>query len=206
MTTVQRMRAEVSVSTVPYNRVHVTHIHITSYYTEWKSEISPVDVCPFVQPSGLAVQTSGDSDDLFSLFFTPTLVRSIVEETNKYAARSLQGKPDTWSTTEEEIRAYFGFCILMGMVRLPEIRDYWSSSDTFHYSPIASRISRKRFEEISRYIHFVDNESLTARGSPGYHRLQRVKPIIDALRERFSAVYKPGCQLSVDEAMIPFKG
>ena len=31
----------------------------------------------------------------------------------------------TWSTTSDEIRAYIGFHILMGINCLPEIRDYW---------------------------------------------------------------------------------
>ena len=156
VTTVQGMRAEVSVSTVPYNRVHVTHMHITSYYIEWMSEISLVYVRPFVQPSRLVVQTSGYPDDLFSLFHpyrVITLVHSIVEETNKYAGPSLQGKQDTWSTSEEKIKTYFSFCILMRMVHQPEIQDYWSSSETFHYPPIARWISRKRFKKISCYMY-----------------------------------------------------
>ena len=169
-------------------------------------QLSPVDVRPFVQPTGLVAESTGEPGDLFALFFTPEIIRSIVAETNKYAALCLQGSSTTWTTDEEEIRAYFVFYILMGLVRLPEIWDYWSNSDTFHYAPIADRISRKQFEEISRYLHCVDKESLPARGAPGHHRLQHIKPIVDALRERFSAVYNPGCHLSVDEAMIPFKG
>ena len=104
------------------------------------------------------------------------------------------------------MQAYFRFYILMGLVREPEIRDYWSSDQIFHYSPIAKSISCRRFEEISRYLHFVNNDELPARGSPGFHRLQRVKPVIDSLRHRCSAGYQPGANLSVDEAMVPFKG
>ena len=95
------------------------------------------------------------------------------------------------------MRAYFGFYIFMGLVREPEIRDYWSSDDVFHYSPIAGRISRIRFEEMSWYLHFVNIEELPLCGSPMYHRLQRVKPVIDALHS--------SANVSVDEAMVPFK-
>ena len=179
---------------------------MVAYFTEWESNLSPVAVQPFVQSAGLTAQTTGEPGDLFSLFFTPEIIKGIVKETNRYAALCLQGKEEEWSTSEQEIRAYFGFYILMGLVREPEIRDYWSTNETFHYAPIASRISRKRFEEITRYLHFVDKLTLRARGHPGYHRLQLIKPVVDALRARFSAVYMPRCQLSVDEAMIPFKG
>ena len=175
-------------------------------FTDWASAASPVDVHPFAQPTGLAVQTTGDPSDLFALFFTPEIIQSIVVETNRYAALRLRGTSASWTTDEQELRAYFGFYMYMGLVKQPEIRDYWSTSDVFHYAPIADRISRRRFEEISRYLHFVDKESLPARGAPGYNKLQNIKPVVEALRERFSAVYHPQCQLSVDEAMIPFKG
>ena len=55
-------------------------------------------------------------------------------------------------------------------------------------------------------LHFVDNDNLPARGEEGFSRLQKVDPVISALKDRFKSTYYPHCQLSVDEAMIPFKG
>ena len=106
----------------------------------------------------------------------------------------------------EEMRAYLGFLILMGVVREPEIRDYWSQSDLLHYSPIANKISRNRFEEISRYFHLVDNTTLPQRGQPGFSRLQKVQHILNLLCARFTEVYDPSGCITVDEAMIKFKG
>ena len=51
--------------------------------------------------------------------------------------------------TVNECRAYLGFAILMGIVRLPEERDYWSQDSYLRYAPIADRIGRDRFEEIT---------------------------------------------------------
>ena len=76
----------------------------------------------------------------------------------------------------------------------------------FTYAPIADRISRDRFEEITRYLHFADSDTLLSRDDPGFSRLQRVDPIIDHLKDRFKSVYYPHCEVSIDEAMIPFKG
>ena len=163
----------------------------------------------FIGPTpGPTTPLSDDPMEIFSLFFDSTLVGLIVTETNKYAKLCLEteGKQTTWSTTEEEIRAYFGFQILMGLNHKPEIRDYWSRDELLHYAPIASRISRDKFEEISRYIHFVDNESLPKRGEPGFHRLQKILPVLAHLKGRFLAAYNPHQQNAVDEAMIPFKG
>ena len=76
----------------------------------------------------------------------------------------------------------------------------------YHYSPIADRITRDRFRDISRYLHFVENATLTSRGSPGYDRLGKVRPVIDHLSSRFSDLYDPRREVAVDEAMIKFTG
>ena len=144
--------------------------------------------------------------DMFHLFFTLDIIRLITNETHRYAAQCLQGTNKHWSTDEQEIEAYLGFCILMGIVREPEVRDYWSRDELLHYKPVAEKISRNRFEEISRYLHFVDNTSLPRRGEPQFHQLQKVKGLLNMIRTPFTAVYAPHCCLSVDEAMIPFKG
>ena len=98
-------------------------------------------------------------------------MHNIVCETNYYAAQCLEATSTTWVTNDAEIKAYFGFYIYVGLVREPELRDYGSNDKTFYYPPIASRISRRRFEEISRYLHFVDNSQLPPHGTPGHHRL-----------------------------------
>ena len=54
------------------------------------------------------------------------------------------GKSTTWATNEEEICAYFWFYTFMGLVREPEIREYWSNDEIFLYSPVAGWISCHR--------------------------------------------------------------
>ena len=106
----------------------------------------------------------------------------------------------------EELKAYMGFMILMGIVHLPSIYDYWKKDEIYHYAPIASRISRDRFFEVHRYLHFCDNSSLAPPGSPEYDKVGKIKPIINMLSTAFYEVFRPQKNLSVDEAMIPFKG
>ena len=108
--------------------------------------------------------------------------------------------------TVEELQAYMGFMILMGIVHLPSIYDYWKKDEVYHYSPVASRISRDHFFELHRYLHFADNSSLGLPGTPEYDKLGKIKPIIEKLSERFRSVYTPQMNVAIDEAMIPFKG
>ena len=93
----------------------------------------------------------------------------------------------------------------MGITKPPDLNDYWSTTDTLHYFPIASRIPRKRFLEIKRYLHFTDNDSVIPRGQEGHDRLAKVRPAIELVRKAFLDTYQPHKENAVDEAMVPFK-
>jgi len=113
----------------------------------------------------------------------------------------------TWSeVTTEELTAFFGFMVLMGLVPLPSLADYWSTDPTFHYARITDRISRDRFLEVLKYLHFVDNRTLPKRGENGFSKLGKIQPIIGHINECCMKVYNLGREVSIDEAMIPFKG
>ena len=62
--------------------------------------------------------------DFFELFVTNDFYNKVVEETNKYAALS-QRKAGTVDNNWEEIQAYIGILVYMGLVDLPEIEDYF---------------------------------------------------------------------------------
>ena len=71
---------------------------------------------------------------------------------------------------------------------------------------MASRISRDHFFELHRFLHFAENSSLHPPGHPSYDKLGKVQPILIRLAEAFQTVYSPQVNVSVDEAMIRFKG
>ena len=81
-------------------------------------------------------------------------------QSNKYASECMGEKFSTWKQiTVEELLAYMGCMVLMGIVQLPSTKDYWKKNETYHYTPVASRISRNRFYELHRYLHFADNST-----------------------------------------------
>ena len=183
----------------------------TTYSAEnitWTEELTPITVEGFKKTPGPKVPIPQSAKEIFFLFFTPTLLELIVEQTNKYAAECMGlEKFEKWDkVTVDELCAYMGFMLLMGIVHLPSLYDYWKNDEVYHYSPIADKISRNRFHELHRYLHFVDNSTLSPPGSPDYDRLGKVRPVVDILSNRVAAVYEPGQDISIDEAMIPFKG
>ena len=107
--------------------------------------------------------------------------------------------------TESDILAFLGFAIMMGVNQLPAIH-YWRRDPILRYSPIADRISRDCFTEIWRFLHFVDNTTLSDRSDPNFDRLGKIRPVISAVEQTCRMNYHGSQDQSIDEAMIAFKG
>ena len=65
-------------------------------------------------------------------------------ESNRYAQECKGELFTNWQPiTVEELLAYIGSMILMGIVKLPRMEDYWKKDTIYHYTPVASRILRE---------------------------------------------------------------
>ncbi|XP_020298409.1 piggyBac transposable element-derived protein 4-like [Pseudomyrmex gracilis] len=68
----------------------------------------------------------------------------------------------------------------MGHVIKGQLKDYWSQ-DPLLYTPIyGESLSRNRYLQILRYLHFSNNEEVSN------HPLKKIKPVIDHLKEKFA--------------------
>ena len=92
----------------------------------------------------------------------------------------------------------------MGLVQLPGIDDCWASIGIFNNPWFRSVLLRKRFRQISKYFHCVNNENTPSRDDPDY-KLFKIKPLIDHLNSTFSKYYTPSQNLAIDEQMIGTK-
>ena len=148
---------------------------------EWASSGAPVNVAPFTEVVGPNFTVQDDPASTFLMLYTPELLEHVVTETNHFASlcsMESEGMQTTaWTTSTDEMKAFIGFVIMMGVVKLPDLYDYGSSSEVPHCFPVASRITRKRFLELRQYLHFVDNDALPVRGEEGYDHLGKVRPV-----------------------------
>jgi hypothetical protein len=92
--------------------------------------------------------------DYVNMFLTDDMIGNLVEESNKYATKKTGSCPNFGKA---EMTTYFGIYYWLGMIRLPQIYDYWGSD--LRYSQIADKMSRNRFKLIHRTLHFVDNNA-----------------------------------------------
>ena len=134
------------------------------------------------------------------LLWPAALCELIALETNRYANQ--KGVSNWQSVSVAEVWSFLGIIILMGIHRLPRIRNYWSK-DYFLGIPALKRcMSLGRFWALWSNLHVVDNESID--GSGGVSR--KLKPVLDTLSSTFLRSYSPGQELSVDEGMAKYTG
>jgi len=140
--------------------------------------------------------------DYFRRFFSNTLLEHIVQQTNIYAVQS----GANIRTDLAEIEQYLGVPIKMGLVHMPRYmyKCYWSTE--LRFPAVADVMSRNRFSDITRYLHFNDNNKATTnRDDPQHDRYFKVRPLLTMLRESCLKI-KSEEKMSIDEQMIPFKG
>ena len=134
--------------------------------------------------------------DTLRLFLTTVVLESILTQTMAYA--NLKG----CTIYLEELLAFIAINLAMGMLRLPQVSDYWSTIEVFQTPWFPIVMPRDRFFFLLRYLHLVDNREQKKKGEQGYDPLYKVRPLIDHLSAVFPIYYQPGRELSVDEMMI----
>ena len=81
------------------------------------------------------------------------------------------------------VECFLGILSFTGIVKMPSYRSYWSNET--RYPVIADAMSRDRFEQIKKYLHFNDNLTQKPRGDPGHDKIHKVRPLIEMIRDNF---------------------
>ena len=149
--------------------------------------------------------------NFFPVFFSDNVWDLLVTETNRYAAQvrqqNLHTSPRPWvDVTVEEMKAFVGVLMLMGICRLPTIEMYWSTNHPLLRPGISDVMSKTRFQQILRFLHLNDGDLQPSYGDPNYDPLFKVRPLLDMVSVNCEAEYSTHGEMTVDEAMIPFKG
>ena len=106
---------------------------------------------------------------------------------------------NTWKpVTLDEMKAFIGLIINMGIVQLQDIKDYWSHHETLDLHLFRNVMTRDRFSQIFNMLHVGDID-----GSRKRHKIQ---PLLDKLLPNIQKLLIPQRHLSINEAMISFKG
>nr|XP_033342845.1 piggyBac transposable element-derived protein 4-like [Megalopta genalis] len=133
----------------------------------------------------------------------------VVEETNRYAVQRISNiasgsrrHQQAWKpVTKREMSTFIVILLIMGVVRLPEIRLYWSKKEMYGNARIKKAMKRDRFMSILKYLHFTDNTTDRIED-----RLYKVRDIVDKIVRTSRNTVKPGKNIVIDESMVPWRG
>ncbi|KAJ1208182.1 hypothetical protein NDU88_003568 [Pleurodeles waltl] len=154
--------------------------------------------------------------NFFELFMDNIFLEEIVEQTNLYAEQYLRDNADRlrpysratrWIPTNlEELKKLLCLTFLMGLIRKPSLSSYWSTSPFMATAIFPAIMSRNRYELLLRMLHFVDNALALPQDHTDSDCFFKIRPVVDHLVDRFSEIYVPGKEISVEESLVLFKG
>ena len=130
---------------------------------EWTADLSRIRVGEFTAQAGAVIDVGVDpkADNFFSFMFGEDLFDKIVVETIRYARQKLAGNEQRltrWrDVNRDEVKAYFGICVIKGLNVLPKVANYWSSDVYMGNEAIKRVMTKNRFEEISQFFHLNDS-------------------------------------------------
>ena len=149
---------------------------------------------------------------IFLKIFDDEVWDFMVKHTNDYARWIRAAEPakhrGLWEdVTVVEMQCYIGLVIAMGIIKLPRIDYYWQRTyETLFTTGVARVMARNRFYAVSRYIHVCNKINEPARNSPFYDKLYKIRSFSDLLAQKQQSLFNIRPEVTVDEAMVPFKG
>ena len=133
----------------------------------------------------------------FKDYFTEQFSSLICEQSSLYAHQ--KDPSSSFSLNIEELHTFLGCCMYMSIFRFPNVYFYWKTNTPV--AQIADVMSRNRFEEIKRHLHFADNNKAPDHPPKDY----KFSPLIDQFNKVANKI-EPVESLSVDEQIMPYKG
>lgn len=115
----------------------------------------PMECPDFEMEITLPLDTSPDDPiSLFTLYYTPKIIKSIVHYTNSLRrepqdpSRPYARASGWYPTCATEIYLFFAIRIYMAEFPLDEISEYWSSNKLFPQHRLMQYMSRNRYQEL----------------------------------------------------------
>ncbi|XP_050301553.1 piggyBac transposable element-derived protein 4-like [Anthonomus grandis grandis] len=161
-----------------------------------------------VVPAVSADFAGKEPTNFFNYFIDDEMINLFVTETNRFASQRIaaaiadpnrKAKVPKWvDTNPVEMRKFFGIILWMGLLPMPQLRDYWSTKSLYQ-NRIPTIMSRNRFEGILGMFHVSDNE----KDRPSDDRLYKISEFLDMLQKKFKSSYMPEKDICIDESSNP---
>ncbi|XP_068098335.1 piggyBac transposable element-derived protein 4-like [Hyperolius riggenbachi] len=182
-------------------------------HPQWSpSAMETPNVPPFTGRSGIKVATDHFTPlNFYQLFLTDSLLQLIADQTNLYAEQCRAANPTAMSarwipTNPTELKVFLGLTLNMGLLKKPQLRQYWTTQPNYDTPMYYAIMPRLRYEMLLRFLHFNNNADMLQREDPAFDRLFKLRPLLTHLNQQFADVYVPERHIAVDESLFSFHG
>ena len=134
--------------------------------------------------------------EIWRFLFAEEMINQIVCQTNLYGNRD-----PNFYVTIEEIRKILGILLLSWYHSLPEEHHYWSRQQDLGVPIVANTMSKNRYHQIKKCLHFADNQNLTEGD-----KVSKIAPLYEMLNRNLIQFGIFNKLLSVNESMLPYFG
>ena len=149
--------------------------------------------------------------DFFLQIVDIEVAEKLVIETNRFREQLntlhgpfSSGRMRRWRDTDiAEMYLFIALTLLMPHTPKHRVRDYWSTDSFVQTSIFRQYMTRDRYLQISRFLHFTDNDDKEARR---HDRLWKIRDLLEMVRTKMIAHFHPFQKLVIDESLILFKG
>jgi hypothetical protein len=164
-------------------------------------------------PTDTAKRRGGGHDatpaKFLALYLTVALLTTWVQYTNAWAEDHYSDARHPWKPcTVQEIKTLLGLLLAMTVMELKSVEEYWLKGKTGPYIwPDFGRFMRLgRFKKLWRSLHFNDYTKDEHWSTPAADPLFKLRPIFTHFNLISRALWRVGTYISIDEAMVFFKG
>lgn len=156
-----------------------------------------------------SLSTESSELTFFKEIFDDEVIQNIVDQTNLYgkqeSKKQTKDSPAVFvEVSKDEMCAYLGCLVLMGIHKLPLIDNYWSTDPALRVQSIAEVLSYKRFKKITESLHINVSSKVVPKGKPNYDKLYKIRPLLDHLNQRFLELYEPSSFIGLNESTFHF--
>ena len=173
----------------------------------WEEKENLTDIKQFQEITGintLCLRKLGDNPTPLKVLdqvLTEILWKIIVKETNRNASQIIAKEGANkrnlkwFPVTLDEMKGYIALCIIMFQkIKKSNLGSYWSKRTIINTSIFAATMPRDRFFNISKFLHFTDNEKLDKND-----RIRKIRNLVDYLNNTFDHLFTPESAVSLDE-------
>ncbi|XP_015907361.3 piggyBac transposable element-derived protein 3-like [Parasteatoda tepidariorum] len=126
------------------------------------------------------------------------MIAKTVDESNKYAG---QKNNQEFNLKTDEFKQFLGILFYSGYHILPREKMYWENAPDVGTTLVSQAMSRKRYFDIKKYLHFNDNTAIDSSDL-----FYKVRPIYELLNESIQQFGVFSEHLSIDERLVRYFG